>query len=881
MPIEQIGTARLASVGGKAAHLAELARIQGVHVPPGFCVTTDAFWTMLATSPRLRDRIDELSRSDPDDRDALRTLSSAIRKEVEAAPLPTGLADSVTPLIAAHADGAGWAVRSSATAEDLPAASFAGQYDTYLNVSGAPAILRHISRCWASLFSERAVAYRASNGVDHKSAGMAVIVQRLLAPQSAGVLFTADPVTGNRTMACVEAVFGLGEALVSGRVEADAYGVRDGRVVSTSIGTKPFAVQAAPGGGTAEVPIPPGRRRERVLTDAQVVRLVELGRRIEAHLGRPQDIEWCLVDDEFHIVQSRPITTLFPVPAATDVQYRVYVSVGHAQMMTDPMRPLGISVWQHTALIPMHEAGGRLFVDVTPRLASPATRALTLDVFGRGDPLLRDALETVLSRDDVLPAPAGDAPPAPPAGSMPADIETDPAIVAQLVERSRASIAALRRDITGRTGTALLDFVIADFDELKRILSDPSSHQAIMAGMGALQWLNDNMEAWLAEKGAADALMQSAPGNVTSEMGRALLDVADTVRRHPGVVALLQNAGHDGFLDELSGIPGGAESRDAIRAFLDVYGMRCVGEIDITRPRWSEHPGALVPLILANVRNFEDGAARRLFEQGLREAEKKERDLLERLRAQPGGAEKAAETKRMIDRLRTFIGYREYPKYAIVCRHAVYKQALLEEADRLVRARVLRDREDIFYLSLEEFRDVVRTGRIDGELVTRRREAFVSHRALTPPRVLTSEGEALDGAYRRDGIPAGALPGLAVSAGVVEGRARVVLDIAGADVAPGDILVTVATDPSWSPAFVAISGMVTEVGGLMTHGAVIAREYGLPAVVGVAQATRLIRDGQRIRVHGSEGYVELLPSAEDVGTRDQLGLMRTQPHGRR
>jgi len=386
-----------------------------------------------------------------------------------------------------------------------------------------------------------------------------------------------------------------------------------------------------------------------------------------------------------------------------------------------------------------------------------------------------------------------------------------------------------------------------------------------MAGMGALQWLNDNMEAWLAEKGAADALMRSVPGNVTSEMGRALLDVADTVRRHPGVVALLQHAGHDGFLDELSGIPGGAESRDAIRAFLDVYGMRCVGEIDITRPRWSEHPVALVPLILGNVRNFEAGAARQLFEQGLREAEEKERDLLKRLREQPGGAERTAETKQMIDRLRTFIGYREYPKYAIVSRHAVYKQALLEEADRLVRARVLREREDIFYLSLEEFRDVVRTGRIDEELVTRRREAFVSYDALTPPRVLTSEGEALDGAYRRDGIPAGALPGLAVSAGVVEGRARVVLDIADADVAPGDILVTVATDPSWSPAFVPISGVVTEVGGLMTHGAVIAREYGLPAVVGVPQATRLIHDGQRIRVHGSEGYVELLSSAGDTG----------------
>jgi pyruvate,water dikinase len=286
--------------------------------------------------------------------------------------------------------------------------------------------------------------------------------------------------------------------------------------------------------------------------------------------------------------------------------------------------------------------------------------------------------------------------------------------------------------------------------------------------------------------------------------------------------------------------------------------MRCVGEIDITRPRWSEHPIALVPLILGNIRNFEPGAARRQFEQGLREAAEKERDVLERLRALPDGDQKAKETKVMIDRLRTFIGYREYPKYAIVARHFVYKQALLEEADRQVRAGVLRDRDDIFELSLEELRDVVRTGRADHELVARRREAFAAYGALTPPRVLTSEGEALDGAYRRADVPPDALVGLGVSAGVVEGRARVVLDIGGADLTSGDILVTVSTDPSWSPAFVAIRGLVTEVGGLMTHGAVIAREYGLPAVVGVPQATRLIPDGQRIRVHGTEGYVELL-----------------------
>jgi pyruvate,water dikinase len=287
--------------------------------------------------------------------------------------------------------------------------------------------------------------------------------------------------------------------------------------------------------------------------------------------------------------------------------------------------------------------------------------------------------------------------------------------------------------------------------------------------------------------------------------------------------------------------------------------MRCVGEIDITRPRWSERPSTLLPLILGNVRNFEPGAAARRFEQGRREARAKEQDVLERLRALPDGAEKADAAKQMIDRVRTFIGYREYPKYGMVSRYFVYKRALLEEAERLVRARVLREREDVFYLTFAELHDVVRTNRVDDELVRRRKDAFRSYQALTPPRVLTSDGEVVTGAYRRDDVPAGALVGLPVSAGVVEGRARVVPDLAQADLEAGDILVTAYTDPSWTPLFVAITGLVTEVGGLMTHGAVIAREYGLPAVVGVVDATRLIPDGQRIRVHGTDGYVEILP----------------------
>jgi pyruvate,water dikinase len=280
-----------------------------------------------------------------------------------------------------------------------------------------------------------------------------------------------------------------------------------------------------------------------------------------------------------------------------------------------------------------------------------------------------------------------------------------------------------------------------------------------------------------------------------------------------------------------------------------------------------------VPLILDNIRNFPPGEAERRLEQGRQAAASKERELLERLRAHPDGERKADETKRMIDRVRTFSGYREYPKYDIVNRYFVYKQALLEEAKRLVHADVLRDQEDIFYLTFDELHDVVRTRRVDQRLIRQRKDAYRSYQALTPPRVLTSDGEVVAGAYRRDDVPPGALIGVPVSAGTVEGRARVIRDIAHADIEAGDILVTAYTDPSWTPVFLAIKGLVTEVGGLMTHGAVIAREYGLPAVVGVEHATGLIGDGQRIRLHGTDGYIEILRDGDE--TRD--GPARPSP----
>ena len=737
--------------GGKGASLGELARIEGLRVPEGFVVTTDAF--------------------------------------------AEGLTDDVAAAIgAAVDDGAVYAVRSSATGEDSAGASFAGQHDSFLDVAAAD-VAEHVRRVWASLGSDRAVAYRERGG-DERPPRMAVVVQRMVDAHASGVLFTADPLTGNRTVAKVEAVRGLGDALVSG--------------------------EAAP--------------EEDVLSTEQLLHLEELGRRIEAHFGRPQDIEWCLDGDGFAIVQARPITTLFPVPVADDEDNHVYVSVGHQQMMTDAMKPLGLSVWQQVAAIPMHEAGGRLFVDVTSRLAAPGMREAMLKALGTSDPLIGDALRSVLARDGFVPTDA-DTGAAPPAGRPPAPepIPTDHAIVEELIAHADAAFAQAERAIAPLSGSALLDFVATDIQDMKRVVFDPRVMPVILAAQEATEWLNEHLAAWLGERDAADVLTQSVPDNVTSEMGLALLDVADALRPHAG--DLLDAIG-DGALD----------------AFLDRYGMRCVGEIDITRARWNERPAALAPVLLSNIRNFAPGEARRRFEQGLQEAEAKERDVLACL-----DAPRAAEAKAMIDRLRTFSGYREFPKYDIVRRLWVYKRALLGEADRLVAAGVLADASDMEYLTFAQLQEVVRTQHADHDAIERARATFESYTSLTPPRVLTSDGEAVAGRYvGRDDAPPGALLGLAVSAGTVEGRARVVLDLEHADFEPGDILVTTFTDPSWTPAFVTIAGLVTEVGGLMTHGAVIAREYGLPAVVGVQDATRLIEDGQRIRVDGTSGHVEVL-----------------------
>ncbi|KAA0774864.1 phosphoenolpyruvate synthase [Bacillus sp. AR2-1] len=863
LDFQEIENTQLALVGGKGLNLGELSSVQGIQVPEGFCVTTVGYEKAIEQNDELQTLLQQLTKLKMEERAQIGGISKKIREVIMAVEIPSEVVEAVAQYLSRFGNEHAYAVRSSATAEDLPYASFAGQQDTYLNIIGKEAILQHVRKCWASLFTERAVMYRMQNDFEHNQVSICVVVQKMVFPEASGILFTADPVTSNRKVVSIDASFGLGEALVSGLVSADNYKVKEGEITGKMIATKKLAIYALKEGGTETKQIDPAQQKIQTLSEQQILQLAQIGRQIEAYFGCPQDIEWCLVDDTFYIVQSRPITTLYPIPEENDGGNHVYISVGHQQMMTDAMKPLGLSFFLLTTNAPMRKAGGRLFVDATQQLASPASRDYLINTLGKSDPLVRDALTTIIERDNFITLLPDDekeksvSKSKQPANSQP-EIENDPAIVTNLIQNSEASIEELKRNMHMKSGVDVLNFILEDIQQLKKVLFNPQSIAVIMAGMNASTWMNEKMEHWLGEKNAADTLSQSVQNNITSEMGLALLDVADVIRPYQEVITYLQHVENDNFLDEIVQFKGGEEARDAILTFLNKYGMRCSGEIDITKTRWSEKPTTIIPMILNNIRDFEAGASKRKFEEGLQEALKKEEELVNRLQHLPNGKQKVEEMKRMVRNIRNFIGYREYPKYGMINRYFIYKQALLKEAEQLVQSGVIRKVDDIYYLTFEELHEVVRTNKLDYELIQKQKNDYKLYEKLTPPRIMTSDGEIITGKYKRENLPADAIVGLPVSSGVIEGRARVILNMEEANLEEGDILVTAFTDPGWTPLFVSIKGLVTEVGGLMTHGAVIAREYGLSAVVGVENATKRIKDGQRIRVHGTEGYIEVL-----------------------
>lgn len=883
---KEIDKKYLPYVGGKGANLGEMTKA-GFPVPQGFCVTTEAYRTFIETSKEMSGFYNLLDQISSDELEPIRSLGQQIRKHLKSLAMPNDVKLSILEAWKTTGQTQAYAVRSSATAEDLPTASFAGQQDTFLNVLGPEQLLQSVQACWASLFTDRAISYRTKNGFGHRFVFLSVVVQQMVFPEVSGIMFTADPITGHRKTISIDASFGLGEALVSGIVTADLYQVRSGKITKKQISKKKLAIYSIPEGGTITQNIPPEKQEVQALADNRIIELAGLGKKIEAHYGSEQDIEWGLADGKIFILQSRPITSLHPAPMVFDDKFHVYISFSYIQVMTDAMKPLGISLLSnlpnfikkdpassdHPFLL---AAGGRAFADVTGPLLFKPSRTTLLKVIKGMDELMASAISEVIQREEfrnqsfpkreVFRVVRKIAP-----IMMPVMIEVQISLHVSDPSKARTYVASLikkivrehEKNILSKAGTDRLRLIQQSMrnmfpEVLAKIVAYP------IAGVMASGSLTKKLNKKVGDKQGAYLLSQlnkSLPGNVTAELGLKLGDLTDTARKYPEVISYLEKANSRNFYEDLLKISGGLEFKRQLDSFLDKYGMRCSGEIDITKPRWNEDPTQLVPSILSNIRTTAFGEHREKFKQGEMEAEHAAKEIL----SQFSFLEKRR-IRWLIKLYRNLMGTRENHKFVVIMLLDIYKHAILEEGRGLVERGTLPREQDVFYFTMEELITLVEN-RFSGnikEIIEEREKQHVLDQKLIPPRVITSEGEIITGKLRDIQAPVGALIGTPVSAGVVEGIARVVLRLEDAKLNPGEILVALYTDPGWTPLFISIKGLITEVGGTMTHGSVVAREYGVPAVVGIDKATEIIKDGSLIRVNGTEGFVQILSEPNDV-----------------
>lgn len=827
--------------GGKGASLARLHGIAYIPVPDGFVVTAQCYEEIVTAVPEIQELLIALAEITEAQSDAIKQLSVQIKEHIENIVFPVSFISELNKTLSNYGVSFSYAVRSSATAEDLPGASFAGQQDTFLNVSGTEDICNSIAKCWASLFNERAIAYRIKNGFEHDKVTIAVVIQKMVDSEVSGVMFTADPMTSDRFTIVIEAVRGLGEELVSGRKNPFEWKLRGGKLQKT-------------GDGEGEEP----------LKEASLMELSKLGKHIETSFGCEQDIEWCYAGEKFYIVQARPITTLFPLLQSPDGYKHCAISVGHLQMMTDTVLPLGISMLQKSNFFSVMELGGHMYMDITYDIAKSGGRMRVLSEARIKDPLMHEALKKIFDRKEYLRR----IPNGPKglttvvdrwgvlSGALKIYRSNNEADIDAYVRRQNAEIEAVRDKLEKLAGMDVVQFIIDEQEHFRKVLYDPAGAGTTLMTMMVGRSIDKSVEQLTGEKAITNRLSKSVRHNVTSEMGLKLCEVSDAARNYPQVISYLDKVGENISLDELRQVEGGADIADKLEKFLSEYGMRCTGEIDITRERFREHPGQLTTALINNIKNLPTGHAVTAFSQGKEEAEQLAAELVSKMEA-AHGHRKAQKLCRQIEIYRKFVGVREYTKYFWMCHYDVYKQAIMHEVRRLVDKGVLIEASDAYYLSLEELMEAIKNGKADSNIIYERRKAYQYYQTLTPPRIIFSDGEVPPVSYSSN-IPRGALAGLAVSSGIVEGRARVVESLTDAHIEKGDILVTIFTDPSWTPVFVSLAGLVTEVGGMMSHGAVITREYGMPAVVGVVGATKRIKDGQRIRLNGTEGYIEIL-----------------------
>lgn len=882
-PFSAINRASLPLVGGKAANLGELTRA-GLPVPPGFCVTTAAY-ALVTQGANLEAILAELANTRADDATSLATGATAARTRLLAAPMPASVAESITAAyqVLGNGEPIAVAVRSSATAEDLPFASFAGQQDTYLNIVGIAAVLTAVQQCWASLWTDRAVSYRASNSIDPHTVRLAVAVQRMVDATVAGVLFTANPLTGRRRQAVIDASPGLGEAVVSGAVNPDHFVVNTttGEILERRLGDKRLIIRATSGGGTQRIE-QTARPNEACLSDQQIRALATLGAKVEAHYSTPQDTEWAFDNtNTLWLTQARPITTLYPLPPdapTTDAILKVYFSFNVAQGVYRPFTPLSISMFRlmassiatylgfppHDALVGppfLSEAAQRLFFNLAPMLRTSLGRTF-----------LERIMQVIEARTSV--------------------------ILQQLVADPRLSLIPPPRFTLIRTVLHVLVYSHAPLHFLQALLR-PAAARARVQHLATQILLQSEVPANASAADRLAAIEQIFPSNAprlffsiipvvlaavaASMLARTLLGSLATADERQAVLrglpynpttemdvslwALAQQIDADALAAQtVRETPPEQLAQDYLHGqlppllqqgltdFLRTYGHRGIAEIDLGLPRWSEDPTHILG-VLANYLQLTNPelAPDVQFRRGAQQAEAMVHELTRRaMRKSPL---RGVLVGFCLRRVRTLSGLREMPKFYFVTLLARTRALLWLLGEELVQAGLLETATDIFFITIAEaraamigidLRSVVRERRSNYEQELRRRHI---------PRILLSDGTEPTAESHTVGSTTDTLSGTPASAGIVTASARVILDPTGARLEPGEILVAPSTDPGWTPLFLTAGGLVMEMGGAMSHGAVVAREYGIPAVVGVAGATERIKTGQRITIDGSTGTI--------------------------
>ncbi|MEO8611031.1 MAG: PEP/pyruvate-binding domain-containing protein [Chloroflexota bacterium] len=875
----------LARAGGKGVNLVELVRA-GFAVPTGFIISTEAYRAFVEVN-QLQSRILTLaSYLSADDLSALEHTSNEISALFEQGVMPADIAIEINSAYnALDKPQAAVAVRSSATAEDLPGLAFAGQQDTYLNIMGEEAVLKAVKQCWGSLWTARAIAYRTRNHILPKDVALAVVIQTMVASESSGVVFTANPLTGRRDEMVIDASFGLGEAIVSGQVEPDHYAVNSQTwmITERKLGAKAMAIIPRSGGGTEHTRRDDSAKQS--LPDEQIIQLAQMAQQVAAHFGSPQDIEWAWANQQLYLLQSRPITSLYPLPQTDRMnkETRIYVNFNAIQGVSDPLTPLGIDALRLlfggvTKMLriqsPMQEllpeTGGRLFLDFTSIMSDSRLRKLGLSLLADTEPGARHTLLRLIEEGRIptrqILTPGGMA----------------KLFLALLPILRRVVVALIRPDQVRPQAIADAEQYMREVQQhiqkanslaqCLQVMEDdlPNANRIsikIMASAvpvlsAALPLVGNWLSDWLGEPpGVALQLMRGLPGNVTMEMNLKLWAAAQRIRADADALTMIRAQPVETLVEAYRQHQLPITVQQTLDAFLQEYGMRGMAEIDLGHPRWRDDPTPIMHTLLSYL-ELEDllFAPDVVFQRGAEQAEQLAHDYVERARQLPFGRLRAWLLRATIHRMRTLGGLRELPLSYIARLYGLYRTALLGYGQELVKQGALECADDIFFVPLEILKRAA-----GGDIAALKSTISVNRAAFEReqmrkqmPRVLLSTGEAYYEGIGEVTDSEHDLTGDAVSSGVVEGIARVIFDPHGARVEPGEILVCPSTDPGWTPLFLTAGGLVMEIGGMMTHGSIVAREYGIPAVVGVHQATTRLKTGQRLRVDGNRGHVTVM-----------------------